>query len=75
MPLSKEARKYWCAFGVKVLENLASVKVWIFMLPFIVSTFVLWVIVGYHIHFMKDALSLLVADHDKLVPVLQQMKS
>jgi hypothetical protein len=75
MALSKEAKEYWCAFGVKILENLASVKVWIFMLPFVVSTIVLWFIVGYHIHFMKDALLLITNDHDKLVPVLEQMKT
>lgn len=33
---------YWKRFGVKLLENLASVKVWLFLLPFIISTIFLW---------------------------------
>jgi len=74
--LSKEAKEYWCAFGVKCLENLASVKVWFFILPFIVSTIVLAVLVGWHLEFIKDSLEAIVASEhrDKLVPILLQMK-
>lgn len=74
--LSDEAKKYWKAFGVKCLENLASVKVWFFVLPFIVSTVVLAVLVGWHIEFIKASLEAIVASEhrDKLVPILLQMK-
>ncbi len=76
MKLSDEAKRYWCAFGVKILENLASVKVWFFILPFIASTAVLSVLVGAHVEFIKESLEAIVAleNHDKLVPVLQQMQ-
>jgi hypothetical protein len=44
MKLSKEAKQYWGDFGCKCLDNLASVKVWFFMAPFVVSTGVLiWI--------------------------------
>ena len=72
--LSPEARKYWCAFGVKILENLASVKVWFFILPFIVSTAILSVIVGWHLDFIRLSLNLIVEDKSQLVPILSQMK-
>jgi len=75
--LSPEAKAYWCSFGVKVLENLASVKVWFFIFPFIASTVILSVIVGWHIDFIKLSLSVLTGpEHqDKLVPILGEMRS
>lgn len=75
--LSKEAKEYWCAFGVKILENLASVKVWFFIFPFVVSTVILSVLVGWHIEFMQSSLKAIVAveNKDMLVPILQEMKS
>ena len=39
--LTPEAKKYWAEFRIKCLDNLASVKVWFFMFPFIVSTVIL----------------------------------
>jgi len=75
--LSKEAKEYWCSFGVKVLENLASVKVWFFIFPFIVSTVILGILVGWHIDFIKTSLeAIVIAEHqDKLVPILGEMRS
>ena len=75
--LSKEAKEYWCSFGVKCLENLASVKVWFFVGPFIISTIMVAVLIGFHLDFMKGALKAIVAaEHqDKLVPVLGEMKT
>jgi uncharacterized protein (DUF486 family) len=75
--LSKEAKEYWCAFGVKVLENLASVKVWFFILPFIASTAILSVLVGWHIEFIQESLKAITdAEHqDKLVAILGEMRS
>jgi len=75
--LSPEAKAYWCSFGVKILENLASVKVWFFIFPFIVSTVILSVLVGWHIEFIKGSLKGIVAvEHkDMLVPILQEMRS
>ena len=75
--LSREAKDYWCRFGVKVLENLASVKVWFFIFPFIVSTVILSVLVGWHIEFIQGSLKAIVAaEHkDMLVPILQEMRS
>jgi len=75
--LSKEAKEYWCSFGVKILENLASVKVWFFIFPFIASTIMVGVLIGFQLNFMIDALKLIVAaEHqDKLVPILKEMKT
>ena len=73
--LSKEAKEYWCAFWVKILENLASVKVWFFIFPFIVSTVVMAILVGWHIHFMKDALATITAEPKLLAEILGQMKT
>lgn len=73
--LSDKAKEYWCAFGVKILENLASVKVWFFILPFVVSTVIMSIIVGWHIDFIRESLKVIVADKALLVPILDQMKT
>jgi len=73
--LSKEAKEYWCAFWVKCLENLASVKVWFFILPFIVSTIIMSILVGYHLDFIKHALEAIVEKPDQLTPILKEMKT
>jgi hypothetical protein len=75
MRISQESKNYWKAFGIKCLENLASVKVWLFMLPFVVSTIALWILVGYHIHFITEALKMVTGNNEYVVPVLQQMKT
>jgi len=72
--LSKEAKSYWKAFGVKVLENFASVKVWFFLLPFVVSSVVLGVLVGTHVSFIQQALKMIVTDTSQLVPIINEMK-
>jgi hypothetical protein len=73
--LSKEAKEYWCAFWVKCLENLASVKVWVFMLPFIISTVVMAILVGFHLDFVKFCLEAAVSDKSQLAPILKEMKT
>jgi len=75
MKLSKEAKGYWRAFGIKILENLASVKVWFFLLPFVVSTIGMGTLVWYHLGFIKESLDLIVTNKELLVPILQQMKT
>lgn len=73
--LSKEAKEYWCAFWIKCLENLASVKVWFFMLPFIVSTVVMVILVGFHLDYVKFCLNTIVEDKGQLVLILKEMKT
>ena len=75
--LSKEAKEYWCSFWVKCLENLASVKVWFFVFPFILSTIMVGILIYFQLNFMIDALKVIVAaEHqDKLVPILKEMKT
>ena len=73
--LSKEARGYWCAFGVKILENLASVKVWFFIFPFVISTIVMSILVWYHLGFIKESLALIVNNKELLVPILKEMRT
>jgi len=72
MKLHKETNKYWKAFGVKILENLASVKVWFFILPFFASTLILTWLVGTHIAFVK--LALLQVETPIMVSVIKQMQ-
>lgn len=74
MKLSDEAKKYWGEFGRKCLDNLASVKVWFFMFPFVVSTIVMAVLVGWHIEFIKEALGAIVENQSMLVPIIKQME-
>ncbi|MBR9682656.1 MAG: hypothetical protein GOV02_03185 [Candidatus Aenigmarchaeota archaeon] len=71
--MKKEIKNYWRAFGVKCLENLASVKVWFFILPFIVSTLILVWLVGSHVLFVK--LMLAKVDTPTMVAVLKEMKT
>ena len=59
-----ELKDYIKGFFVKVLENLSSVKVWFFILPFIVSTAILSVLVGAHIGLVKTSLTAIVAGSD-----------
>jgi hypothetical protein len=75
MKLSNEAKGYWCAFGIKILENLASVKVWFFLLPFVVSTIGMGVLICYHLGFIQESLRFIVSDKELLVPVLKEMKT
>ena len=72
--LSPEAKQYWAEFGRKCLDNLASVKVWFFMAPFIVSTVVMAVLIGWHIEFIKEALRAIITNQNLLVPVIKQME-
>lgn len=70
--LSPEAKKYWADFRIKCLENLASVKVWFFMFPFIVSTIVMAVLIGWHIEFIKGQLE--ISDPTLAVAFIKQME-
>jgi len=72
-----EVRKYLGSFFVKVLENLGSVKVWFFILPFIVSTIVLGYLAYEHVQLVKEALAALVdkEKHDILAAVLKEMNT
>ena len=72
MKLHNETNKYWKAFGVKVLENLASVKVWFFVLPFIASTMILMWLVGAHVGFVR--LILLQTSDAIMVSVVKEMQ-
>ena len=72
-----ELKDYIKGFFVKVLENLSSVKVWFFILPFIVSTAILSVLVGAHIGLVKTSLTAIVAADQQanLVGILQEMQT
>jgi len=71
-----ELKEYFKSFLVKVLENLSSVKVWFFILPFIVSTVVLGYLAYEHVQIIKAALAELVQDdkHDIFVDLIKQME-
>ena len=73
--MASELKEYLRGFFVKVLENLSSVKVWFFILPFIVSTVVLGYLVYEHVQLVSEALKALVDNdkHDALAAILKEM--
>ena len=75
MNISKEATGYWKAFGRKCLENLSSVKVWMFILPFIISTFYMAWIIGSETSLIKEALKTSVKNPEILDSILKHMKT
>lgn len=73
--MTKEWKEYWSLFFKKILENLASVKVWFFILPFIVSSAYLFYIIFSHLAFIKLALLTVAGDNKELIqPILSQME-
>jgi len=71
-----EVKEYFKSFLIKFMENLASVKVWFFIFPFIVSTVVLGYLAYEHVEFVKVALAELIKDnkHDIFVDLIKQME-
>ena len=47
---------YVSGFFIKCLENLASAKMWMFLLPFIVSTAFMGVFLGSSLYYVKTSL-------------------
>jgi hypothetical protein len=74
--MSIEFKQVLNAFGIKILENLASVKVWLFILPFIVSTVILGYLSYEHVQIVKLAIADLIKDgkHDIFVDLVKQME-
>lgn len=74
--MSAEWKQYWTLFFKKILENLASVKVWFFILPFIVSSLYLGWIIFSHLLFIKMTLTAILGTKTELIdPILTQMKT
>jgi hypothetical protein len=71
-----ELKEYFRGFLVKILENLSSVKVWFFILPFIVSTCVLGYLAYEHVQIVKMALADLIKEgkQDIFVDLIKQME-
>lgn len=72
--MSPESQEYIRLFGRKILENLASVKVWFFILPFLASTGVLVWLTAEHLIFIKTALEALVESKELLATLIDRMK-
>ena len=64
----------WSLFVEKVLENLASVKVWFFVLPFIASTGIFAYICFTQFGFIETALAAISTHPELIVSILGQMK-
>lgn len=74
--MSDEWKEYWSLFFKKILENLASVKVWFFILPFIVSSLYLGWIIFSHLAFIKSTLLLVAGENKELInPILSQVET
>ena len=73
--MTEQMKEYYRAFGRKVLENLASVKVWFFVLPFVVSTLIMIWLVGGEFSLIKSSLLLITDNKDLLKDILEQTKT
>lgn len=58
-----DLKEYSALFWKKCLDNLASVKVWIFMLPFIMSTIFMGWIISENVEFIQLTMAVLGKDH------------
>jgi len=61
-------------FIEKALENLASVKVWFFILPFIGSSIIFWYICNSQFAFITTALASISTHPELIANILGQMK-
>lgn len=61
-------------FIEKTLENLASVKVWFFILPFIGSSYIFWYICTSQFAFITTALAAISTQPELIMGILGQMK-
>ena len=61
-------------FSKKVLQNLASVKVWFFLLPFLASTGIFIYICMSQFGFMEIAISLMAVKPELIAALLGQIK-
>ena len=58
----------------KVFENLASVKVWFFLIPFLGSSYMLWYICTSHMGFVAAGLTAIAAKPELVAGILGSMK-
>jgi hypothetical protein len=72
--LSEGAKIYWSDFWCKCLENLASLKVWFFVGPFVVSTIIMAVLISNHFSYIEVALAALMEDPRQLAGIIKQME-
>lgn len=71
---SQIVKDLWLAFFRKILENLTSVKVWFFILPFVVSTAFLGWIIYQEFRILKTVLTMIIANKELLAALLAQVK-
>jgi len=67
----KETFRLFCK---KVLENLASVKVWFFLLPFLASTGIFVYICSAQFGFMTTAIKIIAANPELTTAIMGQIK-
>jgi hypothetical protein len=56
-------KEYWKLFLFKCLDNLASVKVWMFLLPFMVASGLMAFIISMNVDFINLSLQLVKDSH------------
>lgn len=61
-------------FIERLFENLTSVKVWFFIIPFIGSSFMLWYICSSQFGFITTALATVSSNPELAVNILSQIK-
>jgi len=71
---SQIVKDLWLAFFRKILENLTSVKVWFFIMPFIASTFFLGWVIWQEFNILKTVLAMVITNKELLAALLSQVK-
>lgn len=66
-------KQYWLGFLQKVMENLASAKVWFFLLPFFAATIALGVLIGFDLHIVYKFLQSELTP-DKLTIIIEYIR-
>lgn len=72
--MSLEMKEYIQLFWKKILENLTSVKVWFFILPFFVSTGILIWLTGAHLLFIKHSLEAITTNQQLFSELISKMQ-
>jgi hypothetical protein len=64
---------YIKGFFVKCLENMASAKMWMFLLPFVVSTVFMGIFLGYSLYYVKISLTAMGITPAEMSVIVSQM--
>lgn len=67
-------KSYLKGFFVKCLENMASAKMWMFLLPFVVSSVFMGTFLGFSIEMVRGSLKSAGITPAEMLPIIEQLK-